>query len=362
MQAFQDLQRRVLARHAFSGFLYFFLFCCLRPVARKLRSRLTARSIPAGCRGSPAPRKFSPARRARSSRRRIRSRRPPIRSTRRSLPKAGRNTSLRTLSAATNENQRTLSLKKGPLALGVFITVAPAQGNATSVQYNAVPLKNDVPFPKDATNIEFDPNRPLLTLVSAEPIDKTLDFYRKELAPARLVAVVAKTQRHSAGGRRVRRADQKRRLCLLPAGRPAAGGTRSGTRRGWPDQGQVRRIAVGISGDPAEGIFQQRQYRRGAGRRRPFAPPRWREGRQPPVRRRTRWFIRSQVSLANTVAATRQMLAADGWKQYVAPLESQQTLLPSKRDRRDCRCHLQFRWAKTTRPAKSPPSTTRRSG
>ena len=86
-------------------------------------------------------------------------------------------------SAATNENQRTLSLKKGRWPLGVFITVAPAQGNATSVQYNVVPLKNDVPFPKDATNIEFDPNKPLLTLVSAEPIDKTLDFYRKELAP-----------------------------------------------------------------------------------------------------------------------------------------------------------------------------------
>jgi len=86
-------------------------------------------------------------------------------------------------SLLSSDNQRTLSLKKGPLALGVFITVAPAQGNATSVQYNAASLKNDVPFPKDASNIEFDPNKPLLTLVSGEPIDKTLDFYRKELAP-----------------------------------------------------------------------------------------------------------------------------------------------------------------------------------
>ena len=59
--------------------------------------------------------------------------------------------------------------RKGPLALGVFISVAPAQGNATSVQYNAAALKNDLPFPKDATNIEFDPNKPLLTLVSADP-------------------------------------------------------------------------------------------------------------------------------------------------------------------------------------------------
>jgi len=78
---------------------------------------------------------------------------------------------------------RILSLKKGAQGLSVMITVAPAQKNATSVQYSAIALKNDLPFEKDATDIEFDPNRPLLTLVTAAPIDKTLDFYRKELAP-----------------------------------------------------------------------------------------------------------------------------------------------------------------------------------
>ena len=51
-------------------------------------------------------------------------------------------------SVSTNEDQRTLSLKKGPQAIGVFITVAPAQGNATSVQYHVVALKNDLPFAK----------------------------------------------------------------------------------------------------------------------------------------------------------------------------------------------------------------------
>jgi hypothetical protein len=86
---------------------------------------------------------------------------------------------------ATSQNAtlRILSLKKGAQGLSVMITVAPAQKNATSVQYSAIALKNDLPFEKDATDIEFDPNRPLLTLITAEPIDKTLDFYRKELAP-----------------------------------------------------------------------------------------------------------------------------------------------------------------------------------
>ena len=55
---------------------------------------------------------------------------------------------------------RILSLKKGAQGLSVMITVAPAQENATSVQYSAIALKNDLPFEKDATDIEFDPNRP----------------------------------------------------------------------------------------------------------------------------------------------------------------------------------------------------------
>ena len=74
-----------------------------------------------------------------------------------------------------------MSLKKGTQALNVFITIAPAQNNATSVQYAALPLKTDLPFTKDASNIEYSPERALLTLVTAEPVDKTLDFYRKEL-------------------------------------------------------------------------------------------------------------------------------------------------------------------------------------
>jgi hypothetical protein len=76
---------------------------------------------------------------------------------------------------------RTMTLKRGAQAINVFITIAPAQGNATSVQYSVIPLKTDLPFAQDAANIEYSPDRPLLTLVTGEPVDKTLDFYRKEL-------------------------------------------------------------------------------------------------------------------------------------------------------------------------------------
>jgi hypothetical protein len=82
---------------------------------------------------------------------------------------------------AQNPNMAIMSLKKGPQALNVFITVAPAQGNATSVSYTAVALATDLPFPRDAADIEFDPNRPSLNCVTSDAIDRTLEFYRREL-------------------------------------------------------------------------------------------------------------------------------------------------------------------------------------
>ena len=82
---------------------------------------------------------------------------------------------------AGDANMRTMTLKKGTQAVNVFITVAPAQGNATSVQYAALPLKTELPFAKDATEIEYSPDRPQLSLVTAQPAKDALEFYRKEL-------------------------------------------------------------------------------------------------------------------------------------------------------------------------------------
>lgn len=84
-------------------------------------------------------------------------------------------------SQADNPNMRVMSLKKGPQAITVFITVAPAQGGATSVSYSAIALANDLPFPDDAADIAFDPNRPYLACSTRGSIDATLEFFRKEL-------------------------------------------------------------------------------------------------------------------------------------------------------------------------------------
>lgn len=82
---------------------------------------------------------------------------------------------------AETPTMRTMSFKKGASAITAFITVAPAQGGATSVGYSGAPLANDLPFPSEASNIAFDPNKPYLAFSSSAAIDETLEFFRKEL-------------------------------------------------------------------------------------------------------------------------------------------------------------------------------------
>ena len=81
----------------------------------------------------------------------------------------------------TLPNMRTMSFKKGTLALSVYISVAPAMGNATSIQYATLPLTNNLPFPKDAIDIAYDPERPHLNFITGASVEDTLEFFRKEL-------------------------------------------------------------------------------------------------------------------------------------------------------------------------------------
>jgi hypothetical protein len=233
-------------------------------------------------------------------------------------------------SLLASDTQRSLSLKKGPWALGVFITVAPAQGNATSVQYNAVPLKNDVPFPRDASNIEFDPNKPLLTLLSAEPIDKTLEFYRKELAP---LGWSLWSQKLNG---------------VQPAGGLSGELTRSGAYAYYL-QGDRRLAALVLESADAgrtkvkfeelpSGYLEtlQKQFFNsdniGAALVEVSRVPRLDGAKEDSTRSSKDSEVYSVVAtLANTVAATRQLLARDGWKEYVAPLDAHNTLLAFKK-------------------------------
>lgn len=76
-----------------------------------------------------------------------------------------------------NPNLEIMTFKKGAQGLNAFITLAPAQGNKTSVSYTAISFANDLPFPKDASDILFDPERPYLACLTAEPVEAAMSFF-----------------------------------------------------------------------------------------------------------------------------------------------------------------------------------------
>jgi hypothetical protein len=82
----------------------------------------------------------------------------------------------------TSDASIRMSFKKEGRALSLIITTAPAQANATSVSYTELALRNDLPFPKDATAIKFDPERPYLSFITARDAEATLDYFRNELS------------------------------------------------------------------------------------------------------------------------------------------------------------------------------------
>lgn len=58
---------------------------------------------------------------------------------------------------AKSDQNAILTFKKGKQGLSVFVSVAPAYANATSVHYTANYLEQDLPFAPDATTVEFAP-------------------------------------------------------------------------------------------------------------------------------------------------------------------------------------------------------------
>lgn len=70
--------------------------------------------------------------------------------------------------------------KKG-VKLSTFISVAPAQGNKTTIQFNESMLNNDVVVPSDAEQIEFIEVPDLcVECVSKSDLKALIDFYDKE--------------------------------------------------------------------------------------------------------------------------------------------------------------------------------------
>jgi hypothetical protein len=81
----------------------------------------------------------------------------------------------------TSDASIRMSFKKEGRALSLVIATAPAQANATNVSYTELSLRNDLPFPKDATAIKFDTERPYLSFITARDAEATLASFRHAL-------------------------------------------------------------------------------------------------------------------------------------------------------------------------------------
>lgn len=227
---------------------------------------------------------------------------------------------------ANDPNMRTVSLKKGTQGLSVFITIAPAQNNATSVQYAALVLKTDLPFTGDASNIEYSPERALLTLVTGEPIDKTLDFYRKELG-ARGWSLWSQALNGNQ-----------------PAGGPSGELTKSGAYAYYVqgdrrlaalvlERAEAGRIKLKFEVLPA-GYLEtlQKEFfnsdNTGAAQVDVSRLPRLDGAKEDATRSSSDNVVYSVAgNLPNTIAAVTKTLGADGWKPYVTPLDDAHTTL-----------------------------------
>ncbi len=228
---------------------------------------------------------------------------------------------------ANDANTQIMSLKKGTQALNVFITVAPAQNNATSVQYSALPLKTDLPFTKDASSIEYSPERALLSLVTAEPIDKTLDFYHKELGARGWSMWSEKTNGkqtadgpsgtfHERGAYAHYVTDKEPSIAMVLTVLKTDDGISKVELKQWP---------VGILADLHNSYVNSDNN--GALKTDLGRLPRL-EGAKDDAGRSTKDRVVYAVpgTLADTTGALIKLLGTEGWKPYVAPLEERHSV------------------------------------
>jgi hypothetical protein len=80
-----------------------------------------------------------------------------------------------------NPDQQVLTFKKGSQALSALITVPPGGAKAANVDYVALTIANDLPFPPEATDIAFSPDAGYLSCVTGQPVSAMLDFFGNAL-------------------------------------------------------------------------------------------------------------------------------------------------------------------------------------
>jgi len=72
-------------------------------------------------------------------------------------------------------------LKKGSQGLMLFVDKAPAHGNASAINYTALPLTRDLPFPRNGSDIKFSTDPLHLDAKAPSAVEALMTFYRAEL-------------------------------------------------------------------------------------------------------------------------------------------------------------------------------------
>lgn len=81
-----------------------------------------------------------------------------------------------------NPDQRTLTFRQNAINLTALIGTAPTLEEQTTLQYGMSLLSHELPAAPEAVEIKYDDYQPLLTYNSAQPVAEIADFYRQELA------------------------------------------------------------------------------------------------------------------------------------------------------------------------------------
>ena len=74
--------------------------------------------------------------------------------------------------------------KQNAILVTATVSVAPAQGGKSTIQYTAQLISADIPAPPDVEDLRYGDQPPELTFETAASQDAIIDFYRKNLATA----------------------------------------------------------------------------------------------------------------------------------------------------------------------------------
>lgn len=227
--------------------------------------------------------------------------------------------------SAADPNMRIMTLKKGALALNVFITVAPAQNNATSVQYSQLMVKTDLPFPKDAAGIEYSPDAPSLALTTGEPIERTLDFYRKELAAGGWFLWSEKANARAPDGGPSGAIGERGAMAYYVSDKEPGSTLALALQRTDGDRLKLeikRRSLAALEASRATYLNRDNV----AALLDVSKAPRLANAGDPTTLTAEKTAYSVPGNVRATTGALDALLSADGWKRYVAPLEEPRTL------------------------------------